>query len=309
MLHSAFRLITPLLAATVLLSACGGSGTQNSDAKLRVVVGFYPLQYIAEQLGGDHVEVENVTKPGAEPHDLELAPRDVGDIEQAGLVLYLKDFQPALDAAVAETNSDNALDVSSAAKLEEHAAEETEAHEGHDHTDSGLDPHFWLDPTRLAAVADEVATRMADLDPDNATTYQANATKLTGELTALDSDFTAGLATCQNKNLVTSHAAFGYLAERYGLVQESVNGIDPTQEPSAAQLAALTSFVREHKVSTIYTETLVSPAIADTLAAETGAKTAVLDPLEGLTADDPNADYQSVMKTNLATLKTGQSCP
>ena len=149
----------------------------------------------------------------------------------------------------------------------------------------GIDPHFWLDPLRLADVGDAIAAELSALAPDEAATFTQNAAALRSELEALDAEFSAALADCANTDLVTSHQAFGYLAQRYGLTQVGISGLSPDEEPTPAQLAEVTDFVAANDVTTIYYETLVDPGIAETVAAETGASTAVLDPLEGLNAD------------------------
>jgi zinc transport system substrate-binding protein len=269
-----------------------------------VSAAFYPLQFAAERVGGDLVHVTPLTKPGAEPHDLELAPKEVADLQRADLVVYEKGFQPAIDEAVDSLDKGVGFDVSTAADL---SLEPTE-HEGHDHAETGPDPHFWLDPTRLGKVATALATELATKDPANATAYKTNAETLVGELTTLDGEFKAGLATCASKDLVVSHAAFAYLADRYGLHQEAINGISPDVEPNAATMARIVTHVKEAKVSTIYAETLTSPAIAETLARETGAKVAILDPIEGITKESKGANYLEIMRSNLATLKVGQQC-
>ncbi|HQD68141.1 MAG TPA: zinc ABC transporter substrate-binding protein, partial [Ornithinibacter sp.] len=189
----------------------------------------------------------------------------------------------------------------------DHAGESADEHAAHA-ADGVVDLHFWLDPTRMAAVATTVGERFAKADPANAATYTANAAALASDLTTLDEEFAAGLKTCESKELVTGHAAFGYLATRYGLGQEGIAGISPDAEPDAAALRDLVSHVRESGVSTVYAETLVSPALAETIARETGAKVAVLDPLEGLTDASPGSDYLEVMRANLKTLREGQGC-
>ncbi len=309
------------LSATVLVAGCGSGdaadGTSGADAtdRMPVTAAFYPLQFVAERVGGDLVEVSTLTKPGTEPHDLELTPKAVGELSQAKAVLYLAGFQPAVDDAVKTQAGDAALDVTQAANLivtgaddgHDHAGETEEEHAEHA-GEGAKDLHFWLDPTRMAAVATAAGERFAAADPANAQTYRANATALAGELTTLDEEFTAGLATCESKELVTGHAAFGYLAARYGLGQEGIAGISPDAEPDAATLRELTEHVKEAGVTTVYAETLVSPALAETLSRETGAKVAVLDPLEGLTDASAGSDYLEVMRANLQTLREGQSC-
>ncbi len=284
-------LLVPLLAAAATagcLSPGGSARAQGGDGA-QVVTSFYPLQFIAERIAGDAVTVYNLTKPGAEPHDLELTPRDVAQLADADLVVYLDGFQPAVDTAVAEQAS-TAYDVARGADL------------------SANDPHFWLDPVRLADVADRLADRLAQLSPDDAASFRRNAGALRAALVALDAEFSAGLANCASSDLVTSHAAFGYLARRYGLTQRGITGLRPEDEPSPGALADIADFVTAHQVRTIYSETLVSPAVARTLARETGARAAVLDPIEGLHEASTGTDYLAVMRANLATLREGQVC-
>jgi zinc transport system substrate-binding protein len=300
--------VAALAATAGLLTGCGSDdspGAGAGDGSLKLVASFYPLQFATQRIAGDRAEVTSLTPPGAEPHDLELTPKDVAAVSDADLVVYLKGFQASVDDAVAGQAAKRGVDVAPAADLDLAAvAEEGEEPEGV----NGQDPHFWLDPTRLSAVTGLIADKLAAADPDGAATYRANAETLRGELTGLDTEYREGLATCVNKDLVTSHEAFGYLAERYGMTQVGITGLSPDTEPQPADLARVTDFVREHKVRTIYYETLVSPAIARTVAAETGARTAVLDPIEGLTKDSDGGDYLAVMRSNLQHLREGQPC-
>ena len=290
-----------VVAGAVGLAACSsGSPSAGSPAgdDVAVVASFYPLQFAAERVGGDLIQVTNLTKAGAEPHDLELTPRDVARVAKADLVIYLSGFQPAVDDAVDGQARGVSLDVADAARLESLATGE-----------DAVDPHFWLDPTRLADVADAIAERLGSLRPDQAAEFTANAAALRTDLQALDAELQQGLSTCSNTRLVTSHVAFGYLAERYGLEQIGIAGLSPEIEPRPAELARVATFVADHRVRTIYYETLVSPAIAETVAQETGAATAVLDPLEGLSGKSAGTNYLDVMRANLATLRAGQPCP
>lgn len=312
MLHDAVRPLWVLAAAGLLLalSACGAGDAGSSDGRLSVVASFYPLQYAAEQVGGDLVRVSSLTKPGAEPHDLELTPRDIVRLTKADLVVYEKGFQPAVDEAVAQEAKRVALDVSSAARLDLVSTEAAPADQSAaDHAaHSTADPHFWLDPVRYAAVGQAIAARLERLDPSHSSDYRAHAASFTDRLHALDREFAAGLAHCSTKQLVTSHAAFGYLAERYGFVQEAIAGVSPDNEPTASTLRDLARQVRDSGASTVYSETLVSPAIAETVAREAGAKVAILDPVEGITDTSAGRDYFEVMRANLATLRAGQGC-
>lgn len=333
-------LVVPLsLTAALALSSCASGSADPSattagggpDGALTVQASFYPLEYVTERVGGDLVEVESLTPAGGEPHDLELSPAAVDGLRTADAVVYLSGFQPAVDDAVAQAAPEHVLDAAHAGvegeeahSAEEHAAEEEshaeEAHgeeshaeeehaeaagaDGHDH--DGEDPHFWLDPERLAAVATEVAHELAEVDPDNAAAYEANAEELSQELSALDEEFAEGLATCERDTIVVSHEAYGYLAEKYDLEQVAVAGIDPDTEPSPARLAEIGEVVEAEGVTTVFSESLVNPKVAETLAAEHGIETAVLDPVEGLV--DESADYQQVMRENLEALRTALDC-
>jgi zinc transport system substrate-binding protein len=313
---------TALLGAATLAGCgdeVGGSGTP--DDPLHVVASFYPLQWMAEQVGGDRVKVSSLTKPGAEPHDLELTPRAVGAIQDADAVVFLSEFQPGVDQAVGEAQGE-VFDARDATELvpsghateheDDHAEEAHEADEGHDHRHGyevgTTDPHFWLDPTKLAEVSTAFAEALGQADPAHAQAYQANAEVLATRLDRLDADIEAGLAECRQRYLVTSHEAFGYLARRYGLEQVGITGLTPEADPSPKDLAAVADFVEQHGVATVYFETLTSPAVAEALAAEAGAKTAVLDPIEGLTDDSKGSDYIEVMRSDLETLRAGQDC-
>ncbi|MEU7803888.1 metal ABC transporter substrate-binding protein [Micromonospora arborensis] len=304
-----------LAAATTLLAlgaaaGCSSGGAAGADPqRVDVVAAFYPLQFIAERVGGDAVRVTNLAKPGAEPHDLELNPSQVGQVSEAELIVYLKGFQPAVDDAVAQNGGDRAFDVTGVQPLldasaggHNHEGEEENAEEH-----GAKDPHVWLDPTRLAGIGDQLAQRLGKADPDHAADYTARAAALRADLTTLDGEFKHGLATCQRREIVTSHAAFGYLADRYQLDQVGITGLSPDVEPSPQRLAHVIEEAKEHQATTIFFETLVSPKVADTIAGQVGAKTAVLDPIEGLAADS-NGDYLSVMRTNLQTLQTALSC-
>jgi zinc transport system substrate-binding protein len=293
------RVLPALVVGTLALTGCAAP-TRSADSRVHVVAAFYPLAYAAQQVGGDRVTVETLTKPGGEPHDLELLPRQILDIQDAALVVHLSHFQPAVDAAVAAHAAERSLDVAEAADL-------LTLTEGHDH--GAVDPHFWLDPTRLAAVGEAIADRLAQADPAGAAAYRANAAAFTAQLTTLDAELETGLATCTNRDLVTGHSAFGYFAERYGFTQEPISGLSPDLEPRASDLAHVVEFVREHDVRTIYAETIASPLITQTLARETGARIAVLDTVEGISDESAAADYPGVMRANLATLRLGQDCP
>jgi zinc transport system substrate-binding protein len=293
-----FRVAGAFLAAALAaggLSACE-LATKIPAGKLRIVAAFYPLQFLAERIGGDHVYVINLVKAGAEPHDLELAPRQVADISAAAVVLYLRGFQPAVDDAVRSEAKHAALDVAATQDLADDAAEE-----------NGKDPHIWLDPVRFAAIGDAVAERLAAADTAHAAQYRQRAAALRADLARLDADYAAGLHDCARRQIVTSHAAFGYLADRYRLQQVPISGLNPDQEPSPKRLAEVGALARAGGVTTIFFETLVSPKVAETLAREVGARSEVLDPIEGV-EDVTREDYVSVMRSNLTQLRAALDC-
>ena len=279
-----------LFAAGLLLLgavACGRNGS--ASGKVDVVTAFYPLRFIAERIGGDAVAVTNLAKPGAEPHDMELEPRQLAQIADAALVVYLKGFQPAVDEAVAQEAKDSAFDAASVEPL------------------AGGDVHIWLDPSRLATVGDKLADRLAAVDPGHAADYRTRAAAVRKDLENLDREYADGLRTCQRREIVTSHAAFGYLAARYQLRQIPITGLSPEEEPLPQRLAEVAAEARKYGATTIFFETLVSPKVAEAVAREVGATTAVLDPVEGLEPGSTE-DYVAVMRANLATLQKALGC-
>lgn len=301
-----------LVVVPTLLAGCSADATEGvRDGTVDVMASFYPLQFVAEQVGGDRVTVRSLTPPGAEPHDVELSPAQVSRLDRADLVVYLSGFQSAVDDAVALTSPGHVIDAAADTTLL--TPEEEHTHEvgsgdplADEHEHGTLDPHFWLDPTRMPALVDDVAGTLAEIDPAGASLYAANAASLNARFTELDKAYDAGLASCATRTFVTSHEAFGYLADRYDLEQVGISGIDPEAEPSPARLAAVERFVRAEDVTTIFFESLVSPKVARTLADDLGITAAVLDPIEGLA--DPSDDYFSIAQRNLDALRTAMEC-
>lgn len=304
------------LAATTL-SACASdeSTTAASGDTLSVITAFYPLAFASERIGGAKVEVTNLTPPGAEPHDLELTPQQVAQIGAADVVIYVGGFQSAVDEAVAQEAKDTSIDVGKglttlAPPKEPHqhgSSKDKEAKKKKKEAPAVADPHIWLDPTLMGTIAERIGTRFADIDAANRETYTANQATLTKDLTTLSEEWTTGTKTCRSRDLVVSHEAFGYLGKAFDFKQVGISGLSPDSEPSAAKIREVTNFVRKNDVTTIYFETLVDPKVAETVAQESGAKTAVLDPLEGL-KEGSDEDYLSVMRTNLEAVQAGQGC-
>ncbi|MEU1690355.1 metal ABC transporter solute-binding protein, Zn/Mn family [Streptomyces hirsutus] len=314
---SAVTAVTALALGT--LSACSSdSAAAGNTGKFDVVASFYPMAFLAEQIGGDHVNVTSLTQPGQEPHDLEISAKQTAQLEETDAALYLKGLQPNVDEAIGQSGVKTKIDAATLTTLETHGAEDGHGHgdedhahedegghEGHSHeTDGGKDPHVWLDPVKYAEVAEGVGKAFEKADPDHAADYRKNTDTLVGKLNELDTTLEAGLKNRKTDVFITTHASFGYFAERYGLTEEAINGLDPESEPSAARVKELAETARADGVTTVFYETLVSDDTAKTVAGDAGLKTDVLDPLEGITDSSRGDDYFEVMESNLKALQT-----
>ncbi|MGW1158162.1 metal ABC transporter substrate-binding protein [Streptomyces sp. NPDC002519] len=304
---------TALAAVTALglgaLSACSATGAAaGNTGKFDVVASFYPMAFLAEQIGGSHVHVTSLTQPGQEPHDLEISARQTAQLQESDAVLYLKNLQPSVDDAVAQSEIKTKIDAASLTTLEEHGNEvggHAAQHDTHQGEESGgKDPHIWLDPVRYAQVAQGVGKAFEKADPKHAADYAKNTAALVKKLHDLDAQYASGLRSTKSKVFITTHAAFGYLAERYGLTEEAINGLDPESEPSAARVRELETLAKADGVSTVFYETLVSDKTAKTVAQDAHLQTDVLDPIEGITAKSRGSDYFQVMESNLKALQT-----
>ncbi|MFF4014193.1 metal ABC transporter substrate-binding protein [Streptomyces sp. NPDC001843] len=306
--NSAVPAVTALtLSALSSLSACSGASAAGNTDKFDVVASFYPMAFLAERIGGSHVHVTSLTRPGQEPHDLEISARETVRLQESDAVLYLKNLQPSVDKAVAESEVRTKIDAASFTSMEKHGNEVGGHAAEHDTSENeelaGLDPHIWLDPVRYAQVAQGVGKAFEKADPGHAADYRKNTAALVGKLDALDEQFKKGLANTKTKVFITTHAAFGYLAERYGLTEEAINGLDPDSEPSAARVRSLEKMAEADGVTTVFYETLVSDKTAKTIAADAGLRTDVLDPIEGITGKSRGTDYFSVQEANLKALR------
>ncbi|MFC6286747.1 metal ABC transporter substrate-binding protein [Nocardioides sp. GCM10027113] len=310
---AALALTLPLVA-----TGCGALTGDAGETEGGVVAAFYPLAFVAERVAGEHVPVSNLTAVGGEPHDLELTVEETARLAGAGLVIHQQGFQPAVDDAVEQNVEGDVLDVTDVVDLrpatdhseEGHADEEHADHaddEEHEHEHGDTDPHFWLDPLRMADVADAVADRLADLDPDHAEEFAQNAAALRADLEALHTEYADGLASCERDTVVVNHDAFGYLAE-YGLHLEPIVGLSPDAEPTPADLARLQRLIRDEGITTVFAERLDSPQAAEALAGDLGIDVEVLDPVEGLTTETQGDDYLSLMRANLELIREANGC-
>jgi zinc transport system substrate-binding protein len=297
------RRVAAVLTAVALvagLSAC--RLPSRTSGRPAVVAGFYPLYFVADRIAGRYNDVVDLTPPGVEPHEYELTVRQVAQVDEARVGLYEKGIAPSVDQAMDNDSPDHRLEVSSVVPLMVPAVGYGEE------TADSKDPHFWLDPVLLGQVADAFAVTMAEADPPHAAYYRAQGRRLVRDLHALDRAYARGLASCRIRTVVVRHDAFEYLARRYHLDVVPIAGLEPDAEPSLSRLHDLASLVEERGVTTIFFETLATPDLARSLASDTGLRTAVLDPVEGLSSSDPHATYLSLMRQNLAALTKANEC-
>jgi zinc transport system substrate-binding protein len=318
-----------VLAAALALGACGPSSSPPPTAKPLVIASFYPLWEFSKQVAGDRAEVVSLVPPGFEPHDWEPSPQDVATVERAKVfVLNGAGFDPWAQKLLANVKPSELVTVTATegiellrADLPVHGHEDTPSHgttpaatpaskADRAGQTAAPDPHVWTDPVLAQAQVERIRGGLAKADPSNASVYEVNANAYLARLAALHAEFERGLAECARRDIVVSHAAFGYMAKRYHLTQVPVMGLAPEAEPSPAELARIVRFAKRRQVKHIFFETLVSPKLAETLAREVGANSLVLNPVEGLTKAEAavGADYFFVMRENLKNLRIGLAC-
>jgi zinc transport system substrate-binding protein len=294
-------LVIILLAFLGYLATARKTTTVKSG-KLAVSTSFYPLYYFTTQIAGNKADVINITPSGAEPHDYDPSAGDIAKIEKGNLLVLNGGVEAWGNKIADNLKGTNVQVVVAGQGLLTQQVEESGQNQ--------IDPHVWLDPVLAKQEAHAIAEGFIKIDPANTAYYRQNENVLNTKLDSLDAEYKAGLADCQEKDIITSHAAFGYLATRYGLTQVTVTGLSPDAEPSAQQLADVVAFAKLHKVKYIFFEKLISPKLSDTVATEVGAKTLVLDPIEGVSGDDMKAgkNYYTIMQDNLKNLQTALSC-
>lgn len=298
------RTIAPQVAVVccVVLAGCTSAGGRVAvpadSGRLRVAVSFYPIEEIVDNVGGDQVEVIELTPAGSEPHDLEMSPQTAAQLEQANVVFYLgHGFQPTVEKAIASLGGD-------VVKVDLLNSVETIVEAGQ------VDPHIWLDPINMIAMTDDVASTLSTAHADGSTRFQAHAAAYSRQLAALADEFSAKLAHCQSRTVVISHRSFAYLTTRMDLDQLAIVGISPDEEPAPKRLQAVAESARRLGVSTVFSEARVSDGLASTVADEIDATTAALDPIESITSSEltAGASYISLQRANLAALVGGLRC-
>ncbi|HMR01619.1 MAG TPA: zinc ABC transporter substrate-binding protein [Candidatus Gracilibacteria bacterium] len=299
---------TALLSLTIFLSACAPASTP-SDEGLTITASFYPLGEMARKVAGDHAEVITITPAGSDPHEYEPSPKDIAAINESDLFIFNGAGQDPW-AEKLELENTTIIHMTENFSLLEGGDHDDEENHDEDEEEHEFDPHIWLDPTQAAKEAEIIAEKLMEVDPQNAAIYQANAEEYKQELMQLDAEYQQTLSACQKDSIITAHAAFGYMASRYGFNQIAIAGLSPEQEPSARKLAEIADLAEEEDIKYIFFETLTSPRISETLAQEVGAQTLLLDPVEGLTQEQMAAgeNYVTVMRRNLKNLAIALEC-
>jgi zinc transport system substrate-binding protein len=302
----ALGLILVIAAGYLLIAGNARPAAQaygpSQDRKLQVTASFYPLYYFASVIGGSHVDVQNITPAGAEPHDFEPTSQDIARIEKGDLLILNGGLEAWGNKIRDELQGTKVtLVIAGEGLFSQQVVEQGQ---------TAQDPHVWLSPPLAKKEVERILEGFRTVDPANRSDYEAQAKRLEDQLDQLDATYRAGLSQCRQTDIVTSHAAFGYLAQAYGLNQVAIAGLSPDAEPSARELADIANLAREKHINYIFFESLVSPKLAQTIADEVGAKTLVLDPLEGLTADQirQGKTYFTVMQDNLMNLQTALEC-
>jgi len=297
--------IIAVALAAVGIGAIMEKNKTSNQSLVQVVASYYPLYDFAQNVGGDKVDVTNITPAGSEPHDYDPTPQQLVTTQKATVFIYNgATMEPWVDKFL-PTYSHNVVKASNGIQLTDGEPEAGEAAGG-----PVKDPHFWLDPTLAAQIVDNIKEGLNKASPANTAYFTERATAYKAKLTQLDQDYKNTLSNCQTRTIVTSHDAFTYLGNRYNLDIASIAGLSPEEEPSAAKLAELTDLVRQKNIKYVFFESLVSPKLAETIAAETGAKTATFDPIEGVSDEDQSngKNYISIQRENLANLKTALNC-
>jgi zinc transport system substrate-binding protein len=277
--------------------------TNTANKKLQVTASFYPMYFFASQIGGDKADVMSITPAAAEPHDYEPTTQQIVKINQSNMLVLNGGIMEAWGNKIKDQlTGSNTLIVT--------AGEGLINKDLNENGQKILDPHVYMDPILAKKQVAVIEKGFEKIDPKDALYFQANAKKLEGELDQLNAEFKQGLSNCKQKDFITSHAAFGYLAAQYGINQVSISGVSPDEEPSSQKLAEITQLVKQKDIKIIFVESLVSPKLSETIANETGAKTMVLDPIEGITSDGVKAGhtYFTIMRDNLAALQDALQC-
>jgi len=313
LMFNRWRTTAAVLASAVVLASAGCAAApataEPSDGKLQVMASIYPLMYVTQQIAGTYADVSVLTPIGTEPHDYDPTPQQMAALSKATLVVYQAGVDAAVDDMVAQANPAHTIETGALVPKLLPATDDGDPDGPPGYTSTyEYNPHTWLDPTNMIRFGDAIATELAKLDPADAAGYQANQAAFTAQMNQLDEQFTTGLAHCNTNVFMTTHAAFGYFAQRYGLTQLAIAGVSPDDEPSPMHMGELAVQAQQHHLTTVFFETMVSPAYADTLAYDLGLRTDVLDPIEGVTSASRGTNYLQIMQSNLKALQQADGC-
>lgn len=299
-----------ILSAFLIAGSAVFSSRKNTHQnKLQIAASFYPLAEITEEIGKEKTSVITLTPAGAEPHDFNPDPEDRINLQQSKIFIYNgAGLEPWVSRVLPDLKNIELIDASKEIQLLSAGAEKNE-NENKDEKKTLYDPHFWLDPILMKKIVNTVSLKLVKIDPENKSFYKNNAAAYSEKLSNLDSEFRNGLMNCKKKEIITSHKAFAYLAARYEFTQIPIAGISE-EEPSPARLSEIARIAKEKNIKYVFFETLVSPRLSETIAKETGAKTLVLNPVEGLTLEEKQQgkNYISIMRENLTNLKIALEC-
>ncbi|WP_316571049.1 metal ABC transporter solute-binding protein, Zn/Mn family [Neobacillus sp. YIM B06451] len=310
-----------ILLAGMLLSACGGNTGQTPEQKdkketLTVYTTVYPLQYFTERIGGKHVEVHSIYPPGADEHSFEPSQKDMISLAESDLFIYIGlGLEGFVEKAKESLKNEQVKIVAAANNLEpkeSHDTEEEDGDHGHeeesghlDHGHGGIDPHVWLDPIYAKSLAAEITKALSEEQPENEAVFEKNYHELVTDLEELDQKFKDTAANAKHKEIIVSHAAFGYWESRYGIKQVSIAGMSTTSEPTQKDMERIISTVKKAGIKYILVEQNISSKLAKAVQAETGAKITQVHNLATRTEKNikDKETYFSLMEKNIETLK------
>jgi len=294
-----FVVILIFMVSVVFLVSKKGDVVKENSNKILVATSFYPLGEFAKRVGGDLIDVVIVTPSGAEPHDYEPTPQDIIAVRKSKVFVYQGSGFDSWAERLGPDLKKEGIDV-----INMNSNFNLDSRQGK------ADPHIWLDPVLASKEVEIIRETLSKIDPTHETNYRSNASKFESELELLSEQYRRELSNCKQNKIIVSHEAFGYLGKRYGFNFISVSGLSPEEEPSAQRIGELTKIVKENDIHYVFFETLVSPKLAETIANETGAQTAVLDPIEGITENDLKIgkNYLSLMGNNLSNLRKALQC-
>ena len=299
-------LMAALLALVLITPGC--KEQEQRTGKLQVVTTLFPIYDFARKVGGEKAQVRLLLPPGVEPHSFEPRPEDVVRVNHADLFVYTNPLMEPWASGIIGGLDRGKVEVIEASKgISLMTAPAADPHGDHGR-DAGADPHVWLDLDNARHMVGNILAAYVARDPANKAYYERNAAALTVELAALDERFKKALAQSPKKVFLHGgHYAFGYLARRYGLRYVAASAVNADSEPTPAKLAELVQLMRREGLHYVYTEELLSPRVAETLARETGAKVLMLRAGHNVTKDDLDrgVSFVSIMEENLQNLKTG----